>query len=126
ALGRQLGAVAVSEPRIDSSMLLARESLALDRSLQTEGTLLATLLREPAVTGTFTVPIEDRPQQVRVSPDGRTIAVSTNKHVSPFYDTRTHRKIRTVPLINADYIYVPSKALLSAAAPGTPPAYTLL
>jgi WD40 repeat protein/class 3 adenylate cyclase len=126
ALGRQLGAEAVSEPRIDLSMLLARASLDLDRSLQTEGTLLATLLREPAVTGTFTVPIEDRPQQVRVSPDGRTIAVSTNNNVMRFYDTRTHRQIRMVPLISADYTYVPSTGDLFAAAPGSPPAYELL
>jgi WD40 repeat protein/class 3 adenylate cyclase len=126
ALGRQLGAEAVSEPRIDLSMLLARESLHLDRSLQTEGTLLATLLREPAVTGTFTVPIEDRPLQVRVSPDGRTIAVSTNSNVMRFYDTRTHRQIRTVPLINADYAYVPSSGHLFAADPGSTPAYALL
>jgi WD40 repeat protein/class 3 adenylate cyclase len=126
ALGRQLGAEAVSQPRIDLSMLLARESLDLDRSLQTEGTLLATLLREPAVTGTFTVPIEDRPQQVRVSPDGRAIAVSTNNNMMRFYDTGTHRQIRTVPVINADYVYVPSTGLLFAAAPGDPPAYTLL
>jgi len=126
ALGRQLGAEAVSEPRIDLSMLLARASLDLDRSLQTEGTLLATLLREPAVTGTFTVPIEDRPQQVRVSPDGRTIAVSTNNNVMRFYDTRTHRQIRKMPLINADYTYVPSTGDLFAAAPGPKPAYKLL
>jgi WD40 repeat protein/class 3 adenylate cyclase len=126
ALGRQLGAEAVSEPRIDLSMLLARESLDLDRSLQTEGTLLGTLLREPAVTGTFTVPIEDRPQQVRVSPDGRTIAVSTNSNVMRFYDTRTHRQIGTVPLINADYTYVPSTGHLFAAAPGSTPGYRLL
>jgi WD40 repeat protein/class 3 adenylate cyclase len=126
ALGRQLGAEAVSEPRIDLSMLLARQSLHLDRSLQTEGTLLTTLLREPAVTGTFTVPIEDRPQQVRVSPDGRTIAVSTNSNVMRFYDTRTHRQIRTIPLINADYAYVPSSGRLFAADPGSTPAYTLL
>ncbi len=126
ALGRQLGAEAVSQPRIDLSMLLARESLELDRSLQTEGTLLATLLREPAVTGTFTVPIEDRPQQVRVSPDGRTIAVSTNSNVMRFYDTRTHREVRTLPLVNADYTYVPATGHLFAAAPGSLPGYTLL
>ncbi|HYZ18816.1 MAG TPA: AAA family ATPase [Gaiellaceae bacterium] len=126
ALGRQLGAEALSQPRIDLSMLLARESLELDRSLQTEGTLLGTLLREPAVTGTFTVPIEDRPQQVRVSPDGRMIAVSSNNNVMRFFDTRTHRLIRTQPLVNADYAFVPSTGRLFAAAPGDPPAYTLL
>ena len=126
ALGRQLGAEALSQPRIDLSMLLARESLELDRSLETEGTLLGTLVREPAVTGTFTVPIQDRPQQVRVSPDGGTIAVSTNSNVMRFYDTRTHRQIRTVPLINADYTYIPSTGHLFAAAPGSTPAYRLL
>jgi WD40 repeat protein len=126
ALGRQLGAQAVSQPRIDLSMLLARESLDLDRSLQTEGTLLGTLLREPAVTGTFTVPIEDRPLQVRVSPDGRTIAVATNSNVMRFYDTRTHRQIRAQPLVGADYTYLPSTGELFAAAPGPLPAYKLL
>ncbi len=80
ALGRQLGAEAVSEPRIDRAMLLARESLRLDRSPQTEGTLLATLLRSPALIGTFTVPASERPQEVRVSPDGREIAVVTNNN----------------------------------------------
>ena len=68
ALGRQLGAEAVSEPRIDLAMLLARESLNLDRSAQTEGTLLATLLRAPTVIGTFTMPIVDRPQAARTEP----------------------------------------------------------
>jgi WD40 repeat protein/class 3 adenylate cyclase len=126
ALGRQLGSEAVSQLRIDLSMLLARESLELDRSLQTEGTLLATLLREPAVIGAFTVPIEDRPQQVRISRDGSTIAVSTNSNVMRFYDTRTHRQIRTQALVNADYAFVPSTGRLFAAAPGSPPAYTLL
>ena len=61
ALGRQLGAEAVSQPRIDLSMLLARESLNLDRSPQTEGTLLATLLRSPAAIGTFALRNLGRP-----------------------------------------------------------------
>ncbi len=126
ALGRQLGAEAVSQPRIDVSMLLARASLDFDHSLRTEGTLLATLLREPAVTGTFTVPIEDRPLQVRVSPDGRTIAVSTNNNMMRFYDTRTHREVGAAPLVNADYTYVPSTGQLFAAAPESPPGYRLL
>src|SRR5205823_13490420 len=53
ALGRQLGAEATSEPRLDVAELLAREAVALDRSPQTEGTLLQTLLRSPAAVGTF-------------------------------------------------------------------------
>jgi WD40 repeat protein len=107
-------------------MLLARESLELDRSVQTQSTLLSTLLREPAVIGTFTLPIEDRPTEVRVSPDGGTIAVSTNNDVMRFYDTRTHRQTRAMPLVNADYAYVPSTGHLFAADPGSTPAYTLV
>ena len=51
ALARQLGAEALSEPRIDRAMLLARQAVELNDSPETEGTLLATLLRSPAVTG---------------------------------------------------------------------------
>jgi WD40 repeat protein/class 3 adenylate cyclase len=108
ALGRQLGAEAVSEPRIDLAMLLARESLNLDRSPQTEGTLLATLLRTPTVVGTFTMPIEDRPQVVNVSSDGHTVAVVTNTNKMRLFDTRTHRQVRTLPLGNGDFTYLPT------------------
>jgi DNA-binding SARP family transcriptional activator/WD40 repeat protein len=74
ALARQLGAQAVNEPRLDRAMLLAREAVNLDRSPQTEGSLLATLQRSPAVIGTVTLPI-NAPQQLAVSPDGRSLAV---------------------------------------------------
>jgi DNA-binding SARP family transcriptional activator len=75
ALARQLGAQAVNEPRLDLAMLLAREAVTLDRSPQTEGTLLATLQRSPAVTGTFVLPV-DLASQLTMSPDGRTLAFS--------------------------------------------------
>jgi WD40 repeat protein/DNA-binding SARP family transcriptional activator len=87
ALARQLGAEAVSAPRIDQAMLLATEAVRLNRSTQTEGTLLATLLRSPDVVGTITSPINSRPQTVAVSPDGRTLAVSDNVGYVRFYDT---------------------------------------
>jgi WD40 repeat protein/class 3 adenylate cyclase len=122
ALGRQLGAEAVSEPRIDIAMLLARESLNLDRSTQTEGTLLATLLRAPTVVGTFTMPIEDRPQDVRVSPDGRTLAVITNNAVMRLFSTHTHQPVGKFPLGNAEYAYVPTTGDILGLGPptGTP------
>ncbi len=121
ALARQLGAEAVSEPRIDRAMLLARESLALDRSLQTEGTLLATLLRSPDLTATFTVPTNERPQAVHVSPDGRTLAVVTNANVMHLYDTQTRRQVRTIPLANFAYSYVPGTNDLFAGGTGALP-----
>jgi WD40 repeat protein/DNA-binding SARP family transcriptional activator len=89
ALGRQLGAEALSAPRLDVAALLAREAVTLDRSPQTEGTLLSTLLRSPAVVATFGLPTNSTPH-VAVSPDGRTLAVSDSVANSVrFYDTRT-------------------------------------
>ena len=113
ALARQLGAQAVNEPRLDLAMLLARAAVNLDRSPQTEGSLLATLERSPAVVGTLALPIKGAPQQLAVSPDGRTLAVSsvnffqlapalalyrprgpgagTDVRELRFYDARTHQ-----------------------------------
>ncbi len=121
ALGRQLGAEAVSEPQIARAMLLARESLRLDPSPQTEGTLFATLLRSPALTGTFTVPASQRPQEVRVSPDGRELAVVTNHNLMFLFDTRTHKQLRKMPLANFDYDYVPGTSDLFAGGTGSLP-----
>jgi WD40 repeat protein/DNA-binding SARP family transcriptional activator len=97
ALGQQLSAEAGSEPRLDLAMLLAREAVNLNRSQQTEGTLLRTLLHSPAVIGSFTLPTSS-PGQLAISPDGRTLAVSdpAADQVS-FYDTATHAA-RQAPL----------------------------
>ena len=126
ALGRQLGAEAVSAQRIDLAMLLARESLNLNRSYQTEGTLLATLLREPAVTGTFTVPIKDRPQNVEVSPDGRSIAAIMNNNVMRVYSTRTHLQTSHFPSGNFLYAYVPTSGDLFGSDPKRPAFFLLV
>jgi WD40 repeat protein len=95
AVARQLGAEAVSEPRIDRAMLLAREAVNLNRDDQTGGTLLATLLRSPAAIGTFALPIDVRPQSISLRPDGRVLAVTDNTHSIRFYDPRTHQPIGT-------------------------------
>jgi WD40 repeat protein/DNA-binding SARP family transcriptional activator len=90
ALGRELGAEAVDQPRIDVAMLLARESVALDRSPQSEGTLLSTLLRSPAVIGSFALPAGSSPL-LALSPNGRTLAVGdAAAGTVRFYDTATH------------------------------------
>ena len=88
-LARQLGAEAVSEPRIDRAMLLAREAVNLSPSTQTDGTLLATLLRTPAAIATFSSPDGSRPQALSVSPDGRTLAVSDNAANVRYYNLPT-------------------------------------
>jgi WD40 repeat protein/class 3 adenylate cyclase len=96
ALARQLGSEAVSAPRIDQAMLLAREGVLLDNSTDTQGTLLATLLRTPALRGTFTMPIQLRPQRLALSTDGRTLAVTGNDAQVHFFDTVTHTLRTTV------------------------------
>lgn len=98
ALARELGARAVIEPRIDRAMLLASQAVDLNGSAQTAGTLLATLLRSPAATGTFTLPIGVRPCcSMSLSPDGRTLAVPDNAGQVRFIDTRTRRVREVVP-----------------------------
>jgi len=97
ALGRQLGAQALDEPRVDVAALLAREAVALDRSPQTEGDLLSTLLRSPAVVATFALPTSSQPQ-VAVSPDGATLAVSDSVGARvQFYGVRT--RTRRMPVL---------------------------
>jgi len=106
ALARQLGAEAVSEPRVDRAMLLAREAVDLNESTQTEGTLLATLLRSPTAVGVSTMPITLRPLQLAVSPDGRTLAVAVNSPETWFFDTRTHKQAHA-PLTNSSFGVTP-------------------
>lgn len=96
ALSRQLGAEAVTEPRIDLAMLLARQAVQLNDSPQTEGTLLATLLRSPSVTGTMEYAFGSRPQRLSLSLDGRSLAISDNEGAVRIYDTRTHRVRKVV------------------------------
>jgi DNA-binding SARP family transcriptional activator/WD40 repeat protein len=93
ALAGQLGAEAEAEPRVDRAMLLAREALRLDRNVDTEGTLLATLLRSPAALATFTLPIDSRPQNITVAPGGRSFVVTDNNSNLRFYSTETHRQV---------------------------------
>ncbi len=95
ALARQLGEEAVNEPRLDRAMLLAREAINLDRDGQTQSALLATLLRSPQAIGTFTAPIDSRPQSVTVSPDGGTLAVPDNNGNLRFYDPLTRAVLRS-------------------------------
>jgi WD40 repeat protein len=68
---------------------------------RTEGTLLATLQRDPAVIGTFVLPVVLASQRA-VSPDGRTLAVSHGFDYASlgdirFYDPRT-RALQRAPL----------------------------
>jgi DNA-binding SARP family transcriptional activator/WD40 repeat protein len=75
ALAGELGAQAVSQPRLDVAMLLAREAVSLRPSAQSDGELLTTLLRWPAVIGTYPLAASSAPE-LALSPDGRTLATA--------------------------------------------------
>jgi DNA-binding SARP family transcriptional activator/WD40 repeat protein len=99
ALGRQLGTEAVSEPSLDLAMLLAREAVTLNRSEQTEGSLLTTLLRTPAVIRSFAL-APGSPARLALSPDGRTLAVGdADAGTIHFYDPVT-RAATARPLVD--------------------------
>lgn len=89
SLSRELGAEAVDQPRIDVAMLLAHEAVNLDRSPQTESTLLATLLRGPALIGTIPMP-SNTTAALAFSPDGRTLAAADGLGELRLFDARTH------------------------------------
>ena len=93
AFGRQLGEEAISEPRLAQALTMAREAVALDRSPQTDSTLLSTLLRSPAVIGTFATGAQP-PVAVAAAPDGETLALAEqDNHRIAFYDVRTHAQL---------------------------------
>jgi WD40 repeat protein/DNA-binding SARP family transcriptional activator len=96
ALARQLGAEAVSEPRIDMAMLMAREALSLNASPQTEGALLATLLRSPLVARTFPSQPNAVSSGLALSPDGRTLALNDSNGELRLHDSATWRLHGTV------------------------------
>jgi DNA-binding SARP family transcriptional activator/WD40 repeat protein len=96
ALSRELGAEAVNVPRIDVAMLLATEAVKLDRSPQTESTLLATLLRAPAVIGTISLP-SNTSAALGLSPDGHTLAAADGLGELRLFNART-RALSTPPV----------------------------
>ena len=105
ANAERLGATALSEKRLDRSLLLARQGVALDDTVRTRGNLLGAVLRSPAAIGMFRwdhTPVLTE----AVSPDGRTLAVGdVSGHVA-FFDTATRRHVGTLePAPNAPGIY---------------------
>ena len=91
---QRLGARALVEDDLDRSLLLARQGVALDDSVQTRGNLLAALLRSPAALGTLRG--DDEITTIALSPDERTLAAGTNTNKIFLFDTRTRRRLATL------------------------------
>ena len=74
---QRLGAQALADDDLDRALLLARQGVALDDTLQTRGNLLAALLKSPAAIGVLGGD-GDRLVSLDLSPDGRTLAFVDN------------------------------------------------
>jgi WD40 repeat protein/DNA-binding SARP family transcriptional activator len=92
AAAQRLGAQALAENDLDRSLLLARQGVKLDDSLQTRSDLLAALLKSPAAIGVLRGD-GDRLISLDLSPDQRTLAFADNDGTVSFVDTRTRRPV---------------------------------
>ena len=88
AIAQRLGAQALSEPRLDRALLLARAGIALDDTEATRSDLLATLLRSPTALRVMH-PGGSRVLDDALSPDGRVLAVRGDAGSVAFFDVGT-------------------------------------
>jgi WD40 repeat protein/DNA-binding SARP family transcriptional activator len=92
AAAQRLGAEALVEDRVDRSLLLARQGVAMDDAVQTRGNLLAALLRTPTAIGVLHGS-GSRLLSLDVSPDGRTLAMLDEDGTLSSVDTESRRPV---------------------------------
>jgi WD40 repeat protein/DNA-binding SARP family transcriptional activator len=121
---RRLGALALTEDELDRSLVLARQGIALDDSLETRGDLLAALLRSPAAIGIIRGPLNGRLDGISalgISGDGSLLAVGDADGTVWIFDLRTRRRIpgdfQARDQIN-DLDFSPDGSLLAIATSG--------
>jgi WD40 repeat protein len=90
---RRLGAQALLEDQLDRSLLLARQGIALDDSLETRSDLLAALLRSPAATAILRGDL-DGIGALGLSRDGRLLAIGDGDGTMAIYDVPTRRLLQ--------------------------------
>jgi WD40 repeat protein/DNA-binding SARP family transcriptional activator len=103
AEAQRLGAQALVEDDLDRSLLLARQGVALDDSLQTRGNLLAALMRSPAAIAVARVG-DTRLGGIALRPDGRVLVVGDEHGEVRFLDPVTHRPTRPPYATHTAYI----------------------
>ena len=103
AEAQRLGAQALVEDDLDRSLLLARQGVALDDSLQTRGNLLAALMRSPAAIGVVRVG-DTRLGRMALRPDGRVLVVGDEHGDVTFLDPATRRPLRPRYATHTAYI----------------------
>jgi WD40 repeat protein/DNA-binding SARP family transcriptional activator len=94
AESERLGLQALTDPRLDRSLLLARQGVALDDSPATRSYLLDALLRSPAAIRVISG--DGNPlTALDLSPDGRTLAAGDGRGNLVFFDAASARRIAT-------------------------------
>jgi WD40 repeat protein len=91
ALAGRLGAEALIDPPLARSVLLARQAVALDDTVQTRSSLLAALLRSPAALRVIPGNHE-RLLLTAMAPNGRLLAVADNTRSVLLIDPRTYEQ----------------------------------
>jgi len=91
---QRLGAQALTDNRIDRALLLARAGVALDDSVVTRGSLLATLVRTPpALLGVFPGVDDAEVYSVAVSPAGDRLAVGDAGGALRMFELPSRRQV---------------------------------
>ena len=90
AAAQRLGAQALADDDLGRSLLLARQGLALDDTVQTRSNLLAALLRTPAAIGVLRGD-GDGLVSIALSPNDRTLAMIDIDGTLSLFDTDTRR-----------------------------------
>ena len=93
AVAQRLGARAFVENDLDRSLLLARQGVALDDTVQTRGNLLAALVKSPAAAIGVMRGDGDGIETVALSPDELTLAAGDPSGNVFLFDTRTRRRL---------------------------------
>ena len=93
AQAQRLGAQALVEDDLDRSLLLARQGVELEDSIETRSNLLAALMRSPAAVGVVRSE-GNRLFELALRPDGRALVVGDNHGNVLFLDALTRRRLR--------------------------------
>jgi WD40 repeat protein/DNA-binding SARP family transcriptional activator len=88
----RLGALAQTEDEIDRSVLLARQAVAMDDTLERRGDLLAALVRNPAATAVMRAHL-DGIGRLSLSADGRLLAMGDFNGRMAIFDVRSRRPL---------------------------------
>jgi hypothetical protein len=104
ATSRSLGANGIANGQLDLALLLAVQGVRLDSSVETRSDLLTTLERSPSAIAVMHLgSIGVNPNEMAMSPDGKTLALLKSDSSLWFYDLATRAPLGD-PVANVDHL----------------------